>query len=143
MNETLKLLYDRFYIPLPMVESEQEVETCHRQLIERLDKPERKLVLQIIDAQNLMIEQRSVDSFICGFRLAWEMANELNHFETNRHPSPMDRDRHRPKPVSERSMMVSGICFRYFRPKLVVPKYASKLATGSTTQSESSGLLAR
>ena len=59
MNETLKLLYDRFYIPLPMVESEQEVETCHRQLIERLDKPERKLVLQIIDAQNLMIEQRS------------------------------------------------------------------------------------
>ena len=74
MNETLKLLYDRFYTPLPMVGSEQEVETCHRQLIERLDKPERKL--------------RSVDSFICGFRLAWEMANELNHFETNRHPSP-------------------------------------------------------
>ena len=162
MNETLKLLYDRFYTPLPMVGSEQEVETCHRQLIERLDKPERKLVLRIIDAQNLMIEQRSVDSFICGFRLAWEMANELNHFETNRHPSPeeeaeMDacfypylmtrlqpsRYRHSPKPVSDRSKTVSGICFRYFRPKLVVPKYASKLATGSTTQSESSGLLAR
>ena len=88
MNETLRLLYDKFYTPLPMVESEQEVETCHRQLIERLDKPERKLVLQIIDAQNLMIEQRSVDSFICGFRLALEMAYELNHFETNRHPSP-------------------------------------------------------
>lgn len=86
MNETLKLLYDRFYTPLPMVESEQEVETCHRQLIERLDKPERKLVLRIIDAQNLMIEQRSVDSFIYGFRLALEMANELNHYEENRHP---------------------------------------------------------
>ena len=90
MNETLRLLYNRFYTPLPMVESEQEVETCHRQLIERLDKPERKLVLQIIDAQNLMIEQRSVDSFICGFRLAWEMAYELNHFKTNRHPSPAE-----------------------------------------------------
>ena len=84
MNETLRLLYDRFYTPLPMVESEQEVETCHRQLIERLDKPERKLVLRIIDAQNLMIEQRSVDSFICGFRLAWEMANELNHYMEER-----------------------------------------------------------
>ena len=36
MNETLRLLYDKFYTPLPMVESEQEVETCHRQLIERL-----------------------------------------------------------------------------------------------------------
>lgn len=91
MNETLKLLYDRFYTPLPMVESEQEVETCHRQLIERLGKPERKLVLQIIDAQNLMIEQRSVDSFICGFRLAWELAYELNHFEIDRHPSSEEK----------------------------------------------------
>lgn len=90
MNETLKLLYDRFYTPLPMVGSEQEVETCHRQLIERLDKPERKLVLRIIDAQNLMIEQRSVDSFLCGFQLAWELAYELSHFETNRHPSPVE-----------------------------------------------------
>ena len=86
MNETLRLLYDRFYTSPSMVESEQEVETCHRQLIERLDKPERKLVLRIIDTQNLMMEQRYVDSFICGFRLAWEMANELNHYKENRHP---------------------------------------------------------
>ena len=91
MNETLRLLYDKFYTPLPMVEFEQKVETCHRLLIERLDKRERKLVLQIIDTQNLMIEQRSVDSFICGFRLAWEMANELNHFEMDRHPSPEEK----------------------------------------------------
>ena len=87
MNETLKLLYDRFYTPLPMAEANHEVETCHRQLIERLDKPERKLVLRIIDAQNLMIEERSLDSFLCGFRLAWEMANELNHYMEER-PEP-------------------------------------------------------
>ena len=90
MNETLRLLYDRFYIPLPMAESEQEVETCHRKLIERLDKPERKLVLRIIDAQGLIAEEHSVVSFLCGFQLAWELAYELNHFETNRHPSPME-----------------------------------------------------
>lgn len=89
MNDTLKLLYDRFYTPLPVAESEQEVETCHRLLIERLDKPERKLVPRIIDAQNLIIEERSVDSFICGFRLAWEMANELNHYMEER-PEPED-----------------------------------------------------
>ena len=89
MNETLRLLYDRFYTSPSMVESEQEVETCHRQLIERLDKPERKLVLRIIDAQSLMIEQRSVDSFICGFRLAWEMANELKRYLEER-PEPED-----------------------------------------------------
>ena len=88
MNDTLKLLYDRFYTPLPMKETEQEIDDCHRQLIERLEKPERKLVLRIIDAQNLIAERRSVDSFLCGFQLAWEVAYELNHFETNRHPSP-------------------------------------------------------
>ena len=90
MNHTLKLLYDRFYIPLSMEEAEQEIEVCHQQLIERLEKPERKLVLRIIDAQNLIAEERSVDSFLCGFQLAWELANELNHFETNRHPSPVE-----------------------------------------------------
>ena len=39
MNDTLKLLYDRFYTPVPMEEAEQEIETCHRQLIERLENP--------------------------------------------------------------------------------------------------------
>ena len=51
MNDTLNQLYNRFYTPLPMAESEQEIEDCHRQLIERLEKPERKLVLQIMDAR--------------------------------------------------------------------------------------------
>lgn len=31
----------------------------------------------------------AVDSFICGFRLAWEMANELNHYMEER-PEPED-----------------------------------------------------
>ena len=90
MNDTLKLLYDRFYTPLPMEESEQEIETCHRQLIERLEKPERKLVLRIMDAQGLIAEERSVDSFLCGFKLAWELAYELNHFEMDRHSFPSE-----------------------------------------------------
>ena len=86
MNDTLKQLYNRFYTPLPMTEAEQEIEDCHKQLIERLEKPERKLVLRIMDAQSLITEERSVDSFLCGFKLAWELAYELNHFETDRHP---------------------------------------------------------
>ena len=85
INETLKLLCDRFYTPLPLTEYEQEVETCHPQLIGRLEKPERKLVLRIIDTQNHIIGERSLDSFLCGFRLAWELANELDHYEENRH----------------------------------------------------------
>ena len=85
-NKLLKELYDYFYVRPELDEQENEVEECHKALIEALAKPERKLVLRIIDAQNLMIEQRSVDSFICGFRLAWEMENELNHYKENRHP---------------------------------------------------------
>ena len=46
MNDTLKQLYNRFYTPLPMAEVEQEIEDCHRQLIERLEKPERKNVMR-------------------------------------------------------------------------------------------------
>lgn len=90
MNDTLKLLYERFYTPLPLEEYEQEVETCHYQLIERLEKPERKLVLQIIDTQNHIIEERSLDSFLCGFELAWELVNELNHYQENRHLSSVE-----------------------------------------------------
>ena len=90
MNDTLNQLYNRFYKPLSMAESEQEIEDCHRQLIERLEKPERKLVLQIMDAQNLITEVRSLDSFLCGFKLARELAYELNHFEMDRQPFPSE-----------------------------------------------------
>ena len=90
MRNTLKLLYDKFYTPVPMAEAEHEIEVCHRQLIERLEKPERKLVLRIMDNQSLIAEGRSMDSFYCGFKLAWELAYELNHFETDRHPFPTE-----------------------------------------------------
>ena len=46
-------------------------------------------MLRIIDAQNLMIAQCSVDSFIRGFCLAWETANELNQYIEER-PEPED-----------------------------------------------------
>ena len=81
MNETLKALYDSFYQPLDLTAEKQETEACHRQLIERLDKPERKLVLRIIDAKDRSAELLSIDSFICGFELACKMATELDHYK--------------------------------------------------------------
>ena len=84
MNETLKALYDSFYQPLDLTAEKQEIETCHRQLIEALDKPERRLVLQIIDNKDQIAENRSIDSFIAGFRLAWRLNNELNMYEKTR-----------------------------------------------------------
>ena len=90
MYDTLKLLYERFYTPLPLEDAEQEIDDCHQQLIDRLEKPERKLVLRIINTQNLIAEERSIDSFLCGFKLAWELSNELNHYESG-HPSRYDK----------------------------------------------------
>ena len=78
MNELLKALYDNFYEPLPETELKREIEDCHQKLIEALDKPERRLVLQIIDSKDQIAENRSIDSFIAGFRLAWQLGNEMN-----------------------------------------------------------------
>ena len=84
MNNILQLLYDRFFTPLPMTEDRQEIEQYHRMLIEQLDKSERKLVLRIIDAQNYITEQTSLDSFIAGFELAWRLSIELQNDENER-----------------------------------------------------------
>ena len=84
MNKTLKALYDSFYTPLAIPGLEAEVKTAHRKLIERLDKQDRRLVLQIIDAQDAIANERSLDSFICGLKLAWRMTHELDDYKNER-----------------------------------------------------------
>lgn len=92
MNKTLKFLYDKFYTPPKMIALQQEIEACHQQLIEQLEKPERKLVLQIIDNKDQIAENLSVDSFICGFKLAWQLATELNQYKNGLHPRSEGRE---------------------------------------------------
>ena len=83
-NKLLKGLYDCFYTPPELSEQENEVEECHKALIAALEKPERKLVLRIIDAQDSIIELTSLDSFIAGFELAWRLSIELQNEENER-----------------------------------------------------------
>ena len=83
-NELLKGLYDCFYTPPELSEQKKEVTACHKALIEVLAKPERKLVLRIIDAQDSIIELTSLDSFIAGFELAWRLSIELQNDENER-----------------------------------------------------------
>lgn len=89
MNETLKALYDSFYEKLPATQLKTEIERCHQELIEKLDKPERRLVLQIIDCKDQIAEGLSIDSFIAGFHLAWKLGHELNIYEQE-HPVSND-----------------------------------------------------
>lgn len=82
--ELLKALYDCFYTPPELTPPKQEVEECHQALIEVLGKPERRLVLQIIDTKDRIAGDMSIDSFISGFELAWQLSAELNHYENER-----------------------------------------------------------
>ena len=80
----LKDLYDYFYTPPELSAQKQEIEECHRALSEALGKPERRLVLRIIDAKDRIAEDTSIDSFITGFELAWKLSMELNYYENER-----------------------------------------------------------
>ena len=83
-NKLLKELYDCFYVRLELDEQENEVEECHKALIAALEKPGRRLVLRISDAQDSIREQTSLDSFIAGFELAWRLSAELHNDENER-----------------------------------------------------------
>ena len=87
MNELLKALYDKIYKRPAAPQLKAEVERCHQKLIEKFEKPERRLVLQIIDCKDQIAEDLSIDSFICGFRLAWKLSQELNMYDKGRSAS--------------------------------------------------------
>ena len=84
MNQLLHDLYDYFYSPPELSVQKQEIEECHQALIKRVDKPERRLVLRIIDAKDRIAEDTPIDSFISGFELAWQPSIELNQYEKER-----------------------------------------------------------
>lgn len=83
-NKLLKDLYDSFYIPPEFSAQKLEIKECHQELIEAMDKQERRLMLQIIDAKDYMVENVSIDSFFSGFELAWKLSAELNNYENER-----------------------------------------------------------
>ncbi|MBP1581191.1 MAG: hypothetical protein J6A26_02175, partial [Oscillospiraceae bacterium] len=69
------------YTPHENQEAELELDDCHQQLIEVLDKPERKLVLRIIDGKDRLADEIGLDSFIFGFKLATQLAHELKKYD--------------------------------------------------------------
>lgn len=81
MKELLKTLYWNLYIPYENQETEQELDDCHKQLIDVLGKPERKLVLKIIDGKDRLADEIGLDSFIFGFKLATQLAHELKKYD--------------------------------------------------------------
>ncbi|ACV64142.1 hypothetical protein Dtox_3418 [Desulfofarcimen acetoxidans DSM 771] len=84
MNDILDELYQRFYHPSPQTDLQREIEDAHRQLIERLEKPERKLVLRIIDTKDMITGSEAQESFNCDFWLAWRLFTQLHNYNSGR-----------------------------------------------------------
>lgn len=72
MDNILKALYNHFYCQPENIPQEMQINVNHQSLRQRLCKRNRKLVLRIID---------DLDSFICGFRLAWLIANRIQNYD--------------------------------------------------------------
>lgn len=83
-SKLLKGLFYCFYTSLELTVQKKGIGECHRALIEVLEKTEQRLVLQIIDTKDHIAEDTSLDSFISGFELAWQLSVELNHYEKER-----------------------------------------------------------
>ena len=81
MENLLKTLYWNLYTPYANEETELELDDCYKQLIDVLGKPERKLVLQIIDGKDRLADAIGLDSFIFGFKLATQLAYELKKYD--------------------------------------------------------------
>ena len=84
MYETLKELHRKFYTRAVMSELKYDYDDAFQQLMSRLSKPERKLVLKVVDTKGLMMERAELDSFVCGLRLALVLTTQLQHYEEER-----------------------------------------------------------
>ncbi len=84
MENSLDELYDQYNRFVPDTEIQRKIEECHQQLIRSLEKPERKLILRIIDSKDLISGFRAKESFACGFWLAWRLLSQLHTYNNDR-----------------------------------------------------------
>ena len=84
MKNILEELYDNYYNFIPEATTQAEIDNAHKALIRSLEKPERKLVLRIIDNKDLIAGARARESFECGFWLAWRLCTQLNMIDNGR-----------------------------------------------------------
>ena len=78
MYNYMKSLCRQFDQPSQKVKHlEKKVNTAHKQLSGQLDKPERKLLLRLVDLEDTLRYQACLNSFVSGYRLANGIHQEL------------------------------------------------------------------
>lgn len=77
MNDYMRALHRRFFRKPNLTELEMEIETARQDVRDCLDKAQRRRLMDLVDGQALLREAISLASFTTGFKLAWEIAKEL------------------------------------------------------------------
>ncbi len=77
MNDYMKALHQRFFREPDLTELEDDIENTRQEVRDCLNKMQRRKLMHLVDAQNLLREEISLASFTAGFRLAWGMTKEL------------------------------------------------------------------
>ena len=77
MNDYMTALRQRFFREPDFTELEEEIEQTRQEVRDCLNKLQRRKLMQLVDAQNLLREKTSLASFIAGFKLAWGIVKEL------------------------------------------------------------------
>ena len=78
MPEYMKALYERFKREVPEVTKlEQKTDQAYEKLRDQLEKPERKLLLELTNLEDCLQYEIALYSFIEGYRLAWGIFREL------------------------------------------------------------------
>lgn len=73
----MKALHQRFFWEPDVREIDEDIENARRKVQNFLDRERRRILMRLVDAQNLLREETSVASFMAEFKLAWGIAQEL------------------------------------------------------------------
>ena len=77
MYDYMQALQARFSPEILCVEQQAEVMRLHRRLRKKLDRKQRRQLLELVDAEARLRDDVSLESLIAGFRLAYGIAHEL------------------------------------------------------------------
>ena len=77
MYNYMQALQQKFFSDDLYAKQRQEIEAMRCKLSHALDKQRRKQLLQLVDAESQLRDDKTLDSFIAGFRLACGIGSEL------------------------------------------------------------------
>lgn len=76
------MIYHDFFTPLELSKLKSSIEENYKILIDHLSKEDRKIVLRIIDALEMICNYQTKASFIQGFKLGFELTTELQTYDS-------------------------------------------------------------